>query len=320
MSLILNEKYINQNNSYKLFITNRLLRLYPLYWTVLLLTLSYALLVAIFFNGQHWGRLTPFHQYSDSLGIGSLCFLIFTNVFMFFQDIVMFLGLDLNTGSLFFTENCNASHPPVYSFLLIPPAWTVGLELTFYLIAPFLVRRNLKFIFSLIVVSLLLRAYFYQKGLTFDPWTYRFFPFELVFFLLGNLSYRIYKKIQEHTIGTLYLNSALIFIVLFTLFFQWIEVPYKAYIYFICFFCLIPLVFLRTKKWKMDTFIGELSYPVYISHIFVLSIISKISVSFWGGKGIALVITSILFSILLNEVIAKRIEKVRQMRVASPVA
>lgn len=30
MAFILNEKYIGENNSYKLFITNRLLRLYPI--------------------------------------------------------------------------------------------------------------------------------------------------------------------------------------------------------------------------------------------------------------------------------------------------
>ena len=35
MSLILNEKYIGVNNSYKLFISNRFLRLYPMYWVIL---------------------------------------------------------------------------------------------------------------------------------------------------------------------------------------------------------------------------------------------------------------------------------------------
>ena len=35
MSLILNEKYTGGNNSYYLFISNRLLRLYPIYWVVL---------------------------------------------------------------------------------------------------------------------------------------------------------------------------------------------------------------------------------------------------------------------------------------------
>ncbi|MCF8321913.1 MAG: acyltransferase family protein [Flavobacterium sp.] len=41
MTLILNEKYIGNNNSYKLFITNRFLRLYPIYWIILLLTVLF---------------------------------------------------------------------------------------------------------------------------------------------------------------------------------------------------------------------------------------------------------------------------------------
>src|SRR5260370_42618312 len=36
MALILNEKYASQKNSYKLFITNRFLRIFPLYWFMLL--------------------------------------------------------------------------------------------------------------------------------------------------------------------------------------------------------------------------------------------------------------------------------------------
>ena len=64
MSLILNEKYIGSNSSYKLFITNRFLRLYPIYWTVLLFTL----LLFIFFDSgkQRPTPITPFAG-SDSL-------------------------------------------------------------------------------------------------------------------------------------------------------------------------------------------------------------------------------------------------------------
>src|SRR5450759_1833879 len=52
MSLILNEKYVGKNKSYKLFITNRFLRLYPIYWTVLLLTIIFCITVAIITNSH----------------------------------------------------------------------------------------------------------------------------------------------------------------------------------------------------------------------------------------------------------------------------
>lgn len=37
ITLILNEKYVDVNNIYSLFISNRFLRLYPIYWSVLFL-------------------------------------------------------------------------------------------------------------------------------------------------------------------------------------------------------------------------------------------------------------------------------------------
>jgi hypothetical protein len=34
----------------------------------------------------------------------------------------------------------------------------------------------------------------YQNGFNYDPWTYRFFPFEISFFVIGIFSFRFYKK------------------------------------------------------------------------------------------------------------------------------
>lgn len=56
MSIILNKKYIGQG-SYKLFITNRLLRLFPSYFTVVILTIIASALSYIIFN--KWGKLSP---------------------------------------------------------------------------------------------------------------------------------------------------------------------------------------------------------------------------------------------------------------------
>src|SRR5260370_9516411 len=39
MAFILNEKYVGKNSSYRLFITNRFLRIYPIYWIILFFTI-----------------------------------------------------------------------------------------------------------------------------------------------------------------------------------------------------------------------------------------------------------------------------------------
>jgi peptidoglycan/LPS O-acetylase OafA/YrhL len=76
IALILNEKYIDQNNSYKLFITNRFLRIYPIYWLVLLLTVLSAFALAQWGKSQQIISYSMFQKYSDNMSIGSSILMI----------------------------------------------------------------------------------------------------------------------------------------------------------------------------------------------------------------------------------------------------
>lgn len=316
MTLILNEKYIGVNNSYKLFITNRFLRLYPIYWTVLLLTILYSIAVLIYTKGNYFGSLNVYSVNFENMNFGSFIFLVFTNLFLFLQDVVMFLGLNTTTGNLFFTSNFRETTPHLFSFLLIPQAWTIGVEIAFYLIAPFLVKRKIKIIIPLILLSLILRTVLYfHFDLKNDPWTYRFFPTELVFFLLGIVSYHIYKKLQIIEIKNDLMRLIWIAILVFTLVYNFLPIPFKSYLYLITFFISLPFVFILTKTWKIDSYIGELSYPIYISHILVLTVIQALKIPVIGGVGLTLTLSTIVFSVILNELVAKKIEKIRQKRI-----
>lgn len=311
MSLVLTEKYVGINNSYKLFITNRLLRLFPIYWTVLLLTAVYYFM---FYNHDSQAGFKIFSEYFDSMGIGSFVFLVFTNLFLFLQDIVMFLGLDTATGSLFFAPFFRETNPELHRFLFIPQAWTIGVEITFYLIAPFLVRRKLKTILIFIFVSILIRVLLHLNGYKGDPWSYRFFPSELVFFLMGIVAYKAYVYLKTRQIKASVYYSVFVFIISLTLFFSFIPIKGKYYLYLAAFFVCLPFIFSLSKKWKMDAYIGELSYPMYISHILILTLINTLDIPRWGGLGLCLSLLTILFSIVLNELVAKRVEKLRQRR------
>lgn len=314
MALILNEKYVGINDSFKLFITNRLLRLYPIYWAVLVLTILGSALTMIFSNGSNLGKFWIYAEHFTTMGYESIIFLVFTNIFLFLQDVVMFLGLDTSTGQLFFTADFNQTSPQLHQFLFIPQAWTIGIELTFYLIAPFLVRRNLNIIIILILSSLLLRFTLVQNGLSHDPWSYRFFPTELVFFLLGIVSYKLYSKVRNTTIRKSHLFTILIGLICLTLFFNFLPLTYKTPLYLCVFFICLPFIFILTQKWKIDSYIGELSYPIYISHLFVLMCLKVLKIPAWFGTGLTLTLTTVLFSIFLNELIARKIERVRQNR------
>ena len=317
MSLVLNEKYIGAHKSYTLFLSNRLLRLFPIYWVVLLLTI----LLVTFAIGydpkvEFESGLQYCVAYFGQMSWGSLAFLIFTNIFLIGQDMVMFLGLDIHTGHLFFTADFWKTSPPLYKFLLLPQAWTIGIEITFYLIAPFIVRRKPIVILALIFLSIAIRILLIRSGLASDPWTYRFFPSVLVFFLLGNLSYHIYKRIENAPLNVGIPISITLLVLLFSMFFHQITIPHREGLFFIVFFLAVPFIFKQSRHSRIDAALGNLSYPVYICHSLIgLSLGRMTGLTRILGGGLTVAIGAIGFALILNKVIGEPIERIRQRRV-----
>lgn len=317
MSLILNEKYTS-NGSYLLFITNRALRLYPIYWVVLLLTVLTCFLHGQTQNNGSYLRLDNFLNFD--LNISSFLFLIFTNAFLIFQDIVLFLGLDASTGNLFLTSNFSLTSPQLHSFLFVPQGWSLGIEIAFYLIAPFILRKKLFISVFILVISLLLKVIIiYSMDLNYDPWTYRFFPTELMFFLMGNISYYIYNKVKDKSINKIYSISLFVYLCLFTIYY--FKIPtfgyssiIKTIFFFISMMMVIPFLFKFFKDNTIDRYIGELSYPIYISHIMVSIWFSIFGISL-NESTIYLIISTLIISAILNHFVAGPIERIRQARI-----
>jgi peptidoglycan/LPS O-acetylase OafA/YrhL len=84
-------------------------------------------------------------------------------------------------------------------------------------------------------------------------------------------------------------------------------------IYFTSILISIPFLFNFFKKNKLDNQLGELSYPVYISHMLVVT-------SFFGlpfmilKTGWIISIVTIILAYLLNKIVASPVEKYRQSR------
>jgi peptidoglycan/LPS O-acetylase OafA/YrhL len=232
----------------------------------------------------------------------------------------MFLGINNDNGMLFFTSDFRNTTPRLSTFLMIPQAWSLGIEVLFYIIAPFIVRRNKWFIISIIFGSLSIRIYTYYLGYTNDPWTYRFFLSELALFLLGTMAYRMWAERKFFNNRNKYFVVIFFFIIL--IFFQYFPLIPNFYnttnwaFYFLVCFSL-PYIFEVSKSSVYDKWIGELSYPVYISHTLVIMCLIPF-ISYFKldeFKGEITVFITILFSILLVKVISEPIEKIRQYRV-----
>jgi peptidoglycan/LPS O-acetylase OafA/YrhL len=138
MALILNEKY-NSPDKTIIFYKNRLLKLLPIYWTVLSLTLL--LSIVSYFTFNKGGTLLHFIDDFDDLGFFAF-YVVFSNVFLMGQDLLMFLGL--NEEGVVLTKSFSDTSTPLHKFIIIPQAWTLSLEIVFYLMAPFLLRKKLK--------------------------------------------------------------------------------------------------------------------------------------------------------------------------------
>ena len=173
MALVLNEKY--GPGSYFLFISNRVLRLWPTYAVVLVLSLAVA---------PNWGPIA-------SLDLPGLAFWIASQVFIVGQEIYFFLFI--SNGALASTLHPGGMSGLLYTYAPIPQAWTLGLEFYFYLLAPLVVRRGPLVIAAAIAGSLILRIVLLGAfGFSGEPWTYRFFPSEIALFLTGSLGYYAY--------------------------------------------------------------------------------------------------------------------------------
>jgi len=315
MALILNTKYTGKG-SYKLFITNRFLRIYPAYWVVLLLTLA----ITCFPTFTHIFGFTPWDYIGTDtpLSLISIIFLNITNLGLFGQDIVLFLGIR-SDGGLYFTTNFTESKPALYEFLPVPQAWTLSLELMFYVLAPFLARRKTYVLLSLIAASLVIRFYIYfVADLYQDPWTYRFFPAELAFFVAGMVCYRSYLWVNEKRISGYVATIATVVVICATIGYEFLPgYAVRQWAYYGLLFSLMPFLFMFSSSHRStDAWIGELSYPMYISHVFVLLALSPLLKGI-SSSLVTLIVcaATVLFSLELMRYVSTPIEKYRQNRI-----
>jgi peptidoglycan/LPS O-acetylase OafA/YrhL len=288
------------------------MRLFPIYLLVLIATIC---LEAHHLTERthNTDPLAVWAAHYSGMALGTKLWLIGSNLALFGQDGLMFTGFSAQTGALHFTPNFRIEAIPGYQFLFVPQAWTLGVELLFYLMAPVLVRSKLPVLLGVAAASFALRAWLFHHGLKFDPWTYRFFPAELGFFLVGSTGYRAYRHISDNKLfKPIYGACALAVTLTALVAYQWSGGGKATALYFLIVAAAIPLIFLYTKRNAIDRFIGDLSYPVYISQFLVFGILGH----FTSVTGIHAAIATIAFSVLILITVDHPVDRIRQRFVA----
>jgi peptidoglycan/LPS O-acetylase OafA/YrhL len=271
MAMVLSEKYLPGQRGYRVFLESRLFRLFPMYLVVLTVTL-----VAWWFGYIH---IAPADTLIDAdrgpeNGVAFSAWWVLAQLLLVGLDWAHFFTFD-SAGGIAFTGDFHREIVQFWRFLFVPQAWSLAVELYFYALAPFIVRRSLGFVVLVIVLSTALRiAVGCVTGLRFDPWSYRFFPFELVYFLAGALAYRLAGAARAGDGGT---QACMRFAIIGA-----VCVFVSSYIgriglggqnFFLSPFVMVA-VFLGLPTWfslwrsnRLDRYIGELSYPVYVCHM-----------------------------------------------------
>ena len=242
-----------------MFYLNRILRLYPIYLIVCLLVL----LTSILRRG-----------FAENLfGYSPLVLLIstFSNLTLIGTDWLMFF--DTSNGGIQLTSSV-VTGDRMRDLLWIAPAWSLGIEITFYAMAPIICRWRSRFLIAAIIGLCTIRIFFNQSEFNFagSPFDARFFPFELPYFLVGILLYRCKRDAKlEVTIPLKYLYSALfLFFLIFEPIRSSFDLSRTASMAVLVIVAAVVVLFGQSSEF--DRKFGELSYPIYISHVFIAQV------------------------------------------------
>lgn len=303
MALVWNGRYAENEHPVRTFYLSRFLRIYPQYAIVLILSILISL-YAWLTQDRHPIAVA---QHFPLSGSGSLL-TYGTQATLFGLESLLFLAREGN-GNLAFTSNFSlASQPPLHYYIFVPQAWSLGLELTFYLLVPFLLSKW-RVMVVILISSLFLRVLAWQLGFNHDPWTYRFFPFEIAMFLAGALSFYAWRSMSDgmrnqcsHTLVQIF--AALILATAIACFEHTRNFLGESsyWLSYILAFTAVPIIFNAMRHSKIDKIIGDLSYPIYISHLLIINTLYFIFKQPLDGIVYFTIPLAILFSIVLNRI------------------
>jgi peptidoglycan/LPS O-acetylase OafA/YrhL len=238
ISFVLEDKYDRPGGT-AAFYRARALRIYPLWWCLYL--------IVPFITGSGlWDFVKTHHSYD-----------LLTGFFIYGSDWLL----------SFKAYPASYTDPMPHGLEL---GWTLASEMTFYLIAPFILRSR---VWPLVVFagSVLLRmrlniAYPQDTNPNaWNDWCYYFFPSTAFFFMLGHLTRQIYKRAPlSARAGWFGLGLAVLVCLIQDAHYYFDNVDF--YVAILIFAAVLPAIFEASKNNKVCNFLGDLTYPLYLSH------------------------------------------------------
>lgn len=294
------------------YLASRLLRIFPLYWLILVMTLLYRILT-IKISDLESIDSTNFKLAFENANGPLLAVLVFANIFIVLQDLILFITTDgTNYGFVGFSKDPQLT--TLQPGLIVPQAWSLSLEIYFYILAPLLLRYR-KFLYIFLGISISSIAILAINDLSnSDPWSYRFFPSELLLFVLGMLAFKYSRNFNI----SISFKPLLFTYCLFLIAFGYVNsnrFVLKVVLVMLT-IILLPELARVNRLSKLDVFLGKLSFPVYLIHFLIIQIVTSLEEIIFSGSNsyltcVATLILSIVFSILVNRFFLEPIDVIR---------
>ncbi|MGV4796113.1 acyltransferase family protein [Rhizobium sp. F40D2] len=249
------------NDDKATFYRNRFSRIFSGFWVAS----AFALVMSALAHDNILIRI-----YRADLPLSAKALSLFSNAFLFGSDIALFVDAPL--GGLQFSPSLSSMTHPVFWYSLIPPAWSLPVELCFYLLAPYALRSMPRML-ALLCASIAIRLWTYSAFGTVEPWGYRFMPSELAFFLIGAISFRLVPSATAlpKLVGKLAMFTAIGLVVAF----EALPSPWMLYVGVLV---ATPLIFAHVSLdgSRADRILGDVSYMIYLCHMAVIAYLPAI--------------------------------------------
>lgn len=306
MALVLEGKY----KDVSLFYSNRLLRLFPTYFVMTALTIGAIYL----FNAS--ATLSP--ELIDRMMQNPLTVVVMLveNIVMVGQEMLFWASID-ESGALVWDPRGplpNETTVVAWQGIFVPQSWSLSMELMFYAIAPFLARAGWKWIAAVCAASIALRlsgVFLEGAGVDYLLWASRFFPAALFLFLFGMLAHKLLPLAARlpKAVGYVLVLGVLAFIVTFPLL-GWTDLIWRWGVYAIIALT-TPFIFHAFKDNALDRWVGDLSYPIYMTQLFVIGFVLTFNPPFGMWIGI---FGTVAMSIAVLLLIDHPVDRWRQRR------
>lgn len=303
MALVLSGKYASAGAFY----SNRLLRLIPGYFVMMAIA-GFLLLVLNASATLSPEMLRAAYSHPDNAALFA-----FENIAIVGQELLYWFKIEPDGSVNLDLISRPETETEGYAFraMIIPQAWSLSMEMMFYLFAPLLVRARWGSLLLLAAASIGLRFAGYLLPVDYGLWQGRFFPTALFLFIFGIMAYRtlpIAARLPK-TFGWL-VNAALLAVIIGL---PMVQLPGEStrWVVYVAIALALPFVFNAFKNIEADRWLGDLSYPIYLTHLAVIGFVLtfEVPMAMWAALA-----ATLMLSISLLLLVDAPIDRWRQRR------